>query len=283
MVRRPAAATNEAAWKAAHSRLYDHLRRTTREGKTPTLAALAPLYHAIAHGCRAGRYQEALDEVYRKRICRRRLDDGQTDEFYAVNKLGAIGSSLAAISWLFDRPYETPAAAVAATGSRLGSDEAGLGLCAQGRLQEALPAMRASLQMDGTARDWKNAAISALNLSVTELLVGEVAAAVATAEKSIALADRATDAFSAMVVRVTQADALHAAGEWEKAEGLFADAERRQQEQEPEYPLLYSMQAIGTATCSCLRGGPPRRATGRRKPSTLRGGTAGFLTLGSTV
>ena len=26
--------TNEAAWKAAHSRLYDHLRRTTREGQS---------------------------------------------------------------------------------------------------------------------------------------------------------------------------------------------------------------------------------------------------------
>ena len=53
--------TNEAAWKAAHSRLYDHLRDTTHEGQTPTLADLAPLYHAIAHGCRAGRHQEALD------------------------------------------------------------------------------------------------------------------------------------------------------------------------------------------------------------------------------
>ena len=63
--------TNEAAWKAAHGRLYEHLRDTTKEGHTPTLADLAPLYHAIAHGCRAGRHQEALDEVYMDRICRR--------------------------------------------------------------------------------------------------------------------------------------------------------------------------------------------------------------------
>ena len=52
--------TNEVAWKEAHSRLYDHLRDTTREGLAPTLADLAPLYYAIAHGCRAGRQQEAL-------------------------------------------------------------------------------------------------------------------------------------------------------------------------------------------------------------------------------
>ena len=55
---------NEAAWRKAHGRLYEHLRDTTREGKTPTLADLAPLYQAVAHGCRAGRHQQALDEVY---------------------------------------------------------------------------------------------------------------------------------------------------------------------------------------------------------------------------
>ena len=34
----------------------------------------------------------------------------------------------------------------------------------------------------------------------------------------------------------------YAAGELEKAGGLFAEAERQQQEQQPEYPLLYSVQ-----------------------------------------
>ena len=41
----------------------------------PTLAELAPLYHAITHGCRAGRYEEMLDKVYVKRICRQRPND----------------------------------------------------------------------------------------------------------------------------------------------------------------------------------------------------------------
>ena len=75
-------ATNEAAWKSAHSRLYDHLRETTHEGETPTLADLAPLYHAIAHGCRAGRQREALQEVYKNRICRWMPD--RAFEFYAT-------------------------------------------------------------------------------------------------------------------------------------------------------------------------------------------------------
>ena len=56
-------------------------------------------------------------------------------------------------------------------------------------------------------------ALYALNLSETELLVGEIAAAVATAEKGVAHADRSGDAFRMIIVRTTHADALHAAGE----------------------------------------------------------------------
>jgi hypothetical protein len=240
--------TNEAAWKAAHSRLYDHLRDSTHEGKTPTLADLAPLYHGIAHGCRAGRHQEALDEIYANRICRQ-LPDG-TLEFYSRKKLGATGSDLAAISWFFDRPYETPAATLTPPDRAWILGEASFGLRAQGRLQEALPPMRAALQMSEAARRWRNAAISASNLSQTELLFGEAAAAAATAEKSLAVADRSGDTFRMLINRTGLADALHAAGESEEAEGLFAEAERRQREYQPTFPLLYSLQ--GYLYCDLL-------------------------------
>jgi hypothetical protein len=137
--------SNEAAWKEAHSRLYDYLRDTIKEGGTPRLADLAPLYHAVAHGCRAGRHQEALDEVYKNRICRR-LRDG-TIEYYSSRKLGAAGSDLAAITWFFDRPYETPAVALTLSDGSWVLGEASNRLRAQGRLQEAVPAMGATSRM----------------------------------------------------------------------------------------------------------------------------------------
>jgi tetratricopeptide (TPR) repeat protein len=241
-------ATNEAVWKEAHSRLYDHLRDTTREGKTPTLADLAPLYHAIAHGCRAGRYGEALHEVYRNRICRRQPDG--TLDFYASRKLGAVGSDLVAISWFFYTPYETLAATVTPADRAWLLNEAGVALSAQGRLREALPATTASLHLSEEARAWKSAASTASSLSEAELLFGDIATSVATAEKAVALGHRADDAFQMLAWRTTHADALHAAGEFAKAEGLFIDAERRQREREPEYPLLYSLQ--GYRYCDLL-------------------------------
>jgi AAA ATPase domain/TIR domain len=240
--------SNEAGWKAAHSRLYEHLRDTTQEGDAPTLADLAPLYHAVGHGCRAGRHQEALDKVYRNRICRRQ-PNGRI-EFYSRVKLGAVGSDLAAIFWFFDRPYEVPVATLTPPVRSWVLNFASFGLRAQGRLQEALPAMREGLRRPEEALNWKHAATAASNLSQTELLVGEIGAATAAAEKAVAFADRAGSASEARGTLTALADSLHAAGEWEKAETLFSDAERRQYKQKPKYPLLYSLR--GYRYCDLL-------------------------------
>ncbi len=240
--------TSEAAWKAAHSCLYDHLRRTTREGKWPKLSDLLPLYHAIAHGCRAGRYEETLIKVYVNRICQR-FPDGEA-YFYSTYILGATGSNLAAISWFFDRPYETPAPELSQQSRSFILGQASVLLRGQGRLQEALLAMRATLQMHEHAQWWKYAAIAASNLSETELFVGQVADALSTAKKSVVLADRAGDEYQIAVNRTTLAHALHVASECEKATDLFADAERRQRESEPQYPLLYSLR--GHQYCDLL-------------------------------
>jgi tetratricopeptide (TPR) repeat protein len=271
--------TNEAAWKAAHSRLYDHLRDTTHEGPAPTLADLAPLYHAIAHGCRAGRYQEALEEVYRNRICRR--DSHGDIEFYASNKLGAVGSNLAAISWLFDKPYETPTTALTTLDRPWVLGEASYHLRAQGRLREALPAMRAGLQMDEAEGEWRNAARSASNLSETELLFGEVAAAITTAEVSVALADRAGSATEMMINRTTQAYALHAAGKREKAADLFAKAERQQREIQPQYSFLYSLR--GYQYCDVLLSRGQAAEARDRAARTLEWGGSQYWVLGTAL
>jgi AAA ATPase domain/TIR domain len=239
---------NEAAWKAAHSRLYDHLRRTTREGSAPTLAELEPLYHAVEHGCRAGRYEEALAQVYVNRICRR-ASDGHI-EFYPVYKLGAVGSSLAAMSWFFDRPYDVPAGALSPGNQAWVVVEASVGLRTQGRIQEALPGMRMGLQMEEAAEVWPNAQISASNLSETELLFGDITAAIASAERAVALAERVGDAGWMMVNLITRAGALLAAGEQERAASLFLEAERQQQAGRSERKLLYS--TAGHQYCDLL-------------------------------
>jgi hypothetical protein len=231
--------TNEAAWKEAHSRLYDHLRDTTHEGKTPTLADLAPLYHAIAHGCRAGRHQDALVQIYKARICRWR-PNGAPD-FYASQKLGAVGSNLTAIAWLFNKPYEIPDAALTPSDRAWVLNQASTALSAQGRIQEALSPIRVGLQMEEARQDWKNATASAINLSEAELLVGEIATAAAIVETAIAYAERSGKIIDQIVSRTTYATALHARGDLKEAEVMFADAEFRWRRAHGEGPFIYSL------------------------------------------
>jgi tetratricopeptide (TPR) repeat protein len=191
-------------------------------------------------------------------------------ESYAFRKVGAFGSSLAAISWFFEKPYERPIATLAAGYQYWVLGEAAFALRAQGRFGESLPALCTALQLAKEAKNWRNAAIAATNLSEAELLTGEVAAAVATAEQSVAHADQSGDEYHMMVRRTAQANALYAAGRREEAKRLFADAERRQKKHQPKYPLLYSVR--GHQYCSLILARRERAAARDRASQTLKWG-----------
>jgi hypothetical protein len=226
---------NKAAWREAHARLYEHLRDTTREGEEPTLIDLAPLYQAIAHGCRAGRHQDALDQVYVHRICR-------GDEFYASSKLGGVGvtSNLAAISCFFDPPYEALAGGLIDKRQPV-MNEAAIYLRAQGRLTDALPVQRALLLADEQANNWLGASIAARNLSESELAVGDISGAARHAATAVEYAKRASNEMWGVLALSSYGTALHMAGRRAEAFELFAGAEHRQRQLQPDYPLLHSV------------------------------------------
>ena len=230
---------SENAWRAAHGRLYEHLRDTTKEGDTPTLEELAPLYQSIAHGVQARRQQEVLDDVYIRRICK--FDNSGELEFYAVNKLGAHGSALAALFWFFDRPVENPSPALAELAQSWVLSEAAFSLRTQGRFKETLLGERAALRMAGDDHQ-EIKARRASNLSETELLVGNISEAVNSAAVSVKHADRSGEKFFMSLCRAFEANARHAAGYRAEAEALFVEAERYQREGQPRLPLLYSFQ-----------------------------------------
>jgi hypothetical protein len=242
---------NEAGFKAAHSRLYDHLRRTTREGDPPRdVAALEPLFQAIAHGCKAGRQQETLDDIYVKRICRRR-QDGQI-AFHAEKSLGAIGPCLAALAWFFDRPFEIPNAGLKPEDRSTALANAASFLGYLGRLSDARKVQGGVLEIFGAAEEWGNAAISASNLAETELALGDIAAAIDNSARGVDFADKCSEEFQLIVGRAYHAHARAVAGEIGRARALFADAEARQRKLEPQVRFLYS--ARGAHFCELLLG-----------------------------
>jgi hypothetical protein len=220
------------AWREGHRRLYAQLTASVPywpEGE----AGLQPLYQAVAHGCRAGLYEEARAEVYRDRI-------GRRGEFYSTNKLGLFGADLGAVAGFFESLWTRPRPELAEAWRAWLLNEAAVSLRALGRLAEALEPMRAGMEML-VEKDWKNAAVTAGNLSELELTLGRVAAAVADAGRAVDYADRSGDWAQRMTKRTTLADARHQAGDAAGALALFGEAEALQVERQPDYPLLYSL------------------------------------------
>jgi hypothetical protein len=227
------------AWQEGHRRLYQQLKDSVPH-HPEGLTGLQALYQAVVHGCRAGLYQEALNEVYISRILRGTGSDG----FYSTKKLGAIGADLGAVACFFTEPWQRLAPGLSVGAQAWLLNEAATRLRALGRLAEALEPIRAGVQMRVEQKAWKNAAAIYSNLSELQLSLGHIALAVADAERSVDYADRSGDAFFRIVSRTTLADARHQQGEWEAARHGFAEAEAMQAERQPEYPLLYSLQGF---------------------------------------
>ena len=231
------------AWREANLRLYEHLCATTKE-LPDTVEEMSPLYAAVAHGCAAGRQQQALDDVYKRRIQR-------WGEHFNWHKLGAFGHDLATLRGFFLTPWHLPCAALIESDQVLVLNEAGIDLRALGRMREAVQPIQAGLDARIKQEAWKkSAAIIAGNLSELTLTLGDLPQALITAQQSVELAGRSGDTMQRMVNRTTLADALHQAGRLTEAAVEFRRAEVLQSVWQPQLPLLYSL--VGFRYCDLL-------------------------------
>jgi len=254
------------AWRAGHDRLFEYYRGDGCKKWLPdTLDEMAPLFAAVIHGCAAGRHQVAFDEVFWSRIQRH-------DEFFSSKKLGAFGSELAALSGFFDPPWSAPVGGLSDADKSFLLTAAGFDLRALGRLAEAVEPIVAGQQNNIAREDWINAAIQAGNLSELHLTLGRVKEAIRFARQSVDYADRSGDAFLRIVMRTALADALHQAGRLDEAEDLFRQAEAMEKDDQPQYPLLYSVQ--GYRYCDLLLGFGRHEDVLKRAAQTLEWVTA---------
>jgi tetratricopeptide (TPR) repeat protein len=250
------------ATEEGHRRLYEHYKAKAPP-RPDTIEEMTPLFYAVYHGCKAGRHQETLDEVYFGRTLR-----GQ--QFYLWKKLGAFGTDLSLLASFFQSPWTQPIASLSPGDQAWVIGQAGLALRALGRLADAAEPMRAAAEARVKTEGWKNAAIGYGNLSELHLTLGSIAEAITAAEQSVEFADRSGDLFQRMGARTILADALHQSGQLAEAEDIFKEAERFEAESHPEYPMLDSL--AGYRYCGLLLARGQTAAVIRRASETLRRG-----------
>lgn len=232
--------SNPAAWKEAHSRLYEYYKNLPDKYLPDTLEEMEPLFVAVAHGCQAGRYQEAYDSVYWERILRK----GEGKGHYSTKKLGAFGIDLQALSNFFEAQWSSPISELKEKDKGKVLGLAGFRLRALGRLREARQAMELAIDVRIKQENWKGAAVTTGNLSELCLTMGDVDIAIKYAQQCVNFADLSGNGFERDSKRTVLADILHNAGKYKEAETLFIEAESMQTERLPGHPYLYSVQGF---------------------------------------
>ncbi|MDH5299715.1 MAG: hypothetical protein OEV91_11930, partial [Desulfobulbaceae bacterium] len=235
---------NPAAWQEAHSRLYEFYKKQAPD-LPETLEEMEPLFAAVAHGCKADRHKDALEEIYIRRIQR----DCSID--FCCTQLGAFNADLAALRNFFTAPWNRlpptepyKAFTIATLGFRL----QGIGL-----FREAIKPMQTGFKAAITNNDWSNAARAAGNLSRIHSALGDLPQADIIAHEGVKLADRSKSSNERRDNRIILATVLLQKGQFAKATNLFSKAEAMQRIKMPQR-LLFSVQGYNYCDLLLIQG-----------------------------
>ncbi|HWP52913.1 MAG TPA: hypothetical protein VN476_02200, partial [Pyrinomonadaceae bacterium] len=257
-----------AAWREGNNRIFEHLKETSKRFPN-TIEEMAPLYAAMAHGCEAGKYREALNAVYLRRVHR-------DNEYFSLNNLGAFGADLAALSGFFDSPWQQPVSELSEADKGFLLSIVGFILRALGRSNESTEPMQAGLEIHTSQKQWKKAAAASNNLSEAFLTIGDLSQARNWAQQSLVFAEQSGDSVQSMLVMTTLANILHQVGRPLDSERVFVNAEKTQNSLGPRLPILYSVQ--GFQYCDLLLAqGKYQEVQSRAKQTLVLATTLGWL------
>ncbi|MBF0462741.1 MAG: hypothetical protein HQL87_15280 [Magnetococcales bacterium] len=213
----------------AHGVLFDYFQKVLDEEQPDQLAALEPLYRAVQHGCRAGRYKEALHEVYVRRI-RRGTD------YFSLAQFGAYSAELIALAGFFPNGWAAPPvkADLAIEDRAWLLAEAAFCLTLLGRVQEALAPQERGLRLE-LQRDPQGGARAASALCDLQMAAGKLRAALATAEHGEAWAKQHDLPVLQWLLQTKRAIVLHRLGEWSASLAVFQEVERLPTQITPDY------------------------------------------------
>ena len=169
--------------KLCHQRIYAYFGENAPE-EPETLEEMQPLFEQVYHGCAAGLYDEALDDVYWEKIHR-------GDEHLIVHKLGAWESNLSLVRTFFpeDGFSQIPLVSKKAAQSFL-LNEAGLALLSTGRPKEAQELFLTAIRKDINETGGKYASAGYRNLADLQFRTGELESGIESAKNALEMAKK---------------------------------------------------------------------------------------------
>lgn len=222
--------------KLCHKRIYQYLGEHAKE-HPKTLEEMQPLFEQIYHGCQANMYQEAFD-LYWQNIQRK-------EEYFLIYKLGAWDTCLNIIKNFFEQGdfQADPLIPSARTKAELIST-AGLAMKMLGRLEEPEALYNRAIELNISQKDWRNASIDYLNITLLQMLAGQLNERKETTRKVIRLTRKANEIEYECYSTAYFAHTLFLLGETKKAIRWFEEANKLQMRYDPIVKYLYSIRGV---------------------------------------
>ena len=204
--------------KLCHKRIYEYFGEHAPE-RPETLEEMQPLFEQVYHGCSAGLYDEAYNEVYRQKIDRK-------NEFYITHKLGAWETDLSLIRNFFPKGdfSQLPPVSKKSDQSWL-LNSLGLALLNTGRPKEAEELFVRKTKMQIEDKDWANASGGYQNLAGLQFRIGEIKKGVESAKRSLEMAEKVGSSEDIINSKAYLAHLLHLLGKSKEAEKWFKGAD----------------------------------------------------------
>ncbi len=158
---------NPDAWQQAHLALYKLYLEQQPKELPDTLEEMRPLFHALVHGCAAGRVQEAFDEIYWERILRK-------EKSYLSTRLGQDAEELAVLACFFKKHWVEPSRELVSSDQNLCFNIAGVRLIRLGRYKEARLCLLKGIKLSEDSNDWEGVLADQRNVSVADMFQGEL-------------------------------------------------------------------------------------------------------------
>ncbi len=219
-----------------HRILFEHLRQASTPPE-PGLADLEPLIRAVYHGCLAGEYKIALDELFYKRLLM-----GDDERFYLRDELGAVATNLFVASCFFEGDFERPVSAFNESDSAWVVSEASITLQTLGRPSEAARLIRTNVERFEGLGEYDNVAVSLENLVDCLMLLGRLKEAEEAAREGVRRGGRSGYFFHDVTARSKLAIACCRRGAIEEGLAHFEAARAELEAKDKDRkPLLTSL------------------------------------------
>lgn len=205
----------------SHRFLYRfYLERAVETPKT--LKEMGSLFRALREGAAAGRYDEALEDVYKDRMNR-------GGRFFLASRLGAVDASLMALRPMFRVPFVRSDAHLSPKNQSYVLHEAGVLQSTRADLEKAAQALEEACVLLHSLGDPKELARSSGKLTEVYIWLGRLDEALEAGRVAFEAATQSGSAF-----RILRATALlgrveHYRGKVPSAQAYFEDAEAREQ------------------------------------------------------